>query len=241
VGHGVRRADDAHQHDSTKADLNPLELNGIYEHLFVMGTLLQSESSLDVFAEGYRPWPALEVARKWYTDNRPTDKPDDLGVKRREQLRDCTNHGAEYVAILKEILSLFGAGIHESLKRTIMGDFLEVTKGCKAQSELEPWMKARCPPPPCAQQPRRAPIRSHEVFRPSLPNHDPQQPQQPRARWLQQHLQTTARPRSKDKEDRRENEGGCSGGRRHRRPKAASCDFESEQREEEVVWGESHS
>jgi hypothetical protein len=41
--------------NSTHVDLNPLELNEIYDHLWVMGTLLQSGNSLDILAEGFRP------------------------------------------------------------------------------------------------------------------------------------------------------------------------------------------
>jgi hypothetical protein len=46
------------------------------------------------------------------------------------------------VVILKEVLSLAGAGIHESLERA-MGDSLEATNGRKALSKLEPWVRAR--------------------------------------------------------------------------------------------------
>ena len=44
--------------------------------------------------------------------------------------------------MLKEVLALFGEGIRESLQRT-MGDFLEATKGAKAESQLEDWERQK--------------------------------------------------------------------------------------------------
>ena len=44
--------------------------------------------------------------------------------------------------MLKKIFNLFGEGIHESLERT-MGKYLEATRGSMAESQLQPWMKAR--------------------------------------------------------------------------------------------------
>jgi hypothetical protein len=127
--------------NSTDVELNPLELNGIYDHLWAMGTLLQSDNSLDILAEDYRPWPKVESAAKFYA-RRASDAAPNLGAKRRELLREFKKDNADYVIILKEVLSLFGAGIHESLQRT-MGDFLEATNGRKSLSKLEPWMKKR--------------------------------------------------------------------------------------------------
>jgi hypothetical protein len=83
--------------------------------------LLQSDESLNVLAEGFRPWPKLEKAAKWYND-RATEDPDNLGVMLGELLRDYKKDDVEYMTILKKVLSLFGEGIHESLERT-MGDF----------------------------------------------------------------------------------------------------------------------
>ncbi len=37
--------------------LNPMELNDLYDHLWNMGSLLQTEDALDVIEDLYRPWP----------------------------------------------------------------------------------------------------------------------------------------------------------------------------------------
>lgn len=126
--------------NSTTVELNPLQLNETYDHLWAMGEVLMGDTPFDVLAEGYRPWPEVEAMRSTYT----TWGKDELAKKRLEQLRGYASRAdaAKYVPILKEVLALFGKGIHESLTRT-MGDYLEATDGCMAQSKLEPWMKAR--------------------------------------------------------------------------------------------------
>ncbi len=40
-------------------DLNPMEICDIYEHVWNVGTLLQSDECLSVLADGYRPWPKV--------------------------------------------------------------------------------------------------------------------------------------------------------------------------------------
>ena len=45
-----------------------------------------------------------------------------------------------YVAVLREVLALFGKGIHESLTRT-MGQYLEATGGRLANSNKSNWEK----------------------------------------------------------------------------------------------------
>jgi hypothetical protein len=46
----------------------------------------------------------------------------------------------KYTEVLKEILSLFGEGMHESLTRT-MGEYLEVTCGRLSNSNKSEWEK----------------------------------------------------------------------------------------------------
>ena len=126
--------------NSKSVELDPLQLNVIYDELWKVGTLLQSEAAFDIFLADYRPWDAVEGLTTWYARRRVCA----LSKKRRELLRayDSREDAAEFTPLLKKVLALLGAGIHESLKRT-MGDYLEATNGCHAQSKLEPWMKAR--------------------------------------------------------------------------------------------------
>ncbi len=41
--------------NSKGLELNPMELNGLYENLYDLGIMLQGDSSLLVFEKGYRP------------------------------------------------------------------------------------------------------------------------------------------------------------------------------------------
>ncbi len=39
--------------------LTPLEINDLYDHLWNVGVVLQSEDSLQIFEDGWRPWPRV--------------------------------------------------------------------------------------------------------------------------------------------------------------------------------------
>ncbi len=68
-----------------------------------------------------------------------------------------------YVALLREVLEVFGKGIHESLTRT-MGQYLEVTGGRLAnsnKSDLEKDIAARMI---CTNNPAEAPFATVRAF-----------------------------------------------------------------------------
>jgi hypothetical protein len=44
---------------NTKAILNPIELNDLYDHLWNVGVLLQSEDCLNILNLDFRPWPRV--------------------------------------------------------------------------------------------------------------------------------------------------------------------------------------
>ncbi len=48
--------------DSGK-NFDPMELCEIYEHVWNVGILLQSEECLTILDEGYRPWPKVETCK----------------------------------------------------------------------------------------------------------------------------------------------------------------------------------
>ena len=102
-----------------------MELNDLYDHLWNVGVLLQSENCLEVFQEEYRPWPKLHegdtVSTQFYT-RLETNKVADMAelhefTKRKDVLR--------YTQELRTQLALFGTGIKKSLQRT-MGHYLQV-------------------------------------------------------------------------------------------------------------------
>jgi hypothetical protein len=126
--------------NSTSVELSPLQLNRIYDELWKVGVLLQSDDAFDFLAEDYRPWAEVYGLASWYNKRRLCE----LSMKRRDLLRAHGSRGDtdKFTPILKNVLAIGGAAIHESLTRT-MGDYLEATNGRYAESKLEPWMKAR--------------------------------------------------------------------------------------------------
>jgi hypothetical protein len=52
-------------------DLNPMELNDVYEEVWNVGVLLMSDEALSILDEDYRPWPIVkegtEESRHFYT------------------------------------------------------------------------------------------------------------------------------------------------------------------------------
>ena len=51
-------------------NLNPMQLNEIYEQLWNVGTLLRSDEALHILEDGFRPWPKVqegtEASEKFY-------------------------------------------------------------------------------------------------------------------------------------------------------------------------------
>jgi hypothetical protein len=43
-----------------KLALNPMDLNDLYEEVWNVGALLQTEDSLSVMEDGFRPWPRVK-------------------------------------------------------------------------------------------------------------------------------------------------------------------------------------
>jgi hypothetical protein len=95
--------------DST-LNLNPLEINDLYDYLWDVGSLLQCEESLTIFEDGWWPWARVkggtEASRKFY-EVRDRHKERDMDVLRKFKGRDDID---EYTIILRKVLSLFGEG-----------------------------------------------------------------------------------------------------------------------------------
>ena len=52
--------------NSTTVELSPVELNAVYDKLHELGTLLQGPNALDIFKDGYRPWPVHTDSSRWH-------------------------------------------------------------------------------------------------------------------------------------------------------------------------------
>ena len=124
--------------NSKGLEINPLELNSIYEYLHDLGTMLQSESCFQVFADEFRPWPHVYKnkgrSKKFYGGVDANLKRD-LERLRINQEREDAN---QYKSILREVFGCFGYGIIDSLEYT-MKDYLHQTDGPLRNDLREPW------------------------------------------------------------------------------------------------------
>ena len=95
--------------DST-LNLNPLEINDLYDYLWDVGSLLECEESLTIYEDGWRPWARVkggtEASMKFYAVH-DRHKQRDMDILRKYKGRTDI---AEYKIILQKVLSLFGAG-----------------------------------------------------------------------------------------------------------------------------------
>jgi hypothetical protein len=119
-------------------ELNPLELNDLYEHLWAVGNLLKGPDALEILEDEFRPWPKVRIhevfSQKFYEvhDRKKTEELTQLRLYENRLDHDT------YKVVLFEVFVLFGEGIHESLTRT-MGHYLEATHGEKRNSNLTEW------------------------------------------------------------------------------------------------------
>ena len=137
--------------------LNPMELNDLYDHLWNMGSLLQTEDALDVIGDLYRPWPRCrynEGPSKLYYTHLEKHK----AAERAELRAFETKSDVEmYKPILIEVLNLFGTAIHTSLERT-MGKYLKATDGI-FRNELRPdWQLEKVSLLLCTNNPAERPF-----------------------------------------------------------------------------------
>ena len=129
--------------NSKGLELGPLELNVIYEQLYDVGIVLQSENCMVVFDPKFRPWPHI------YQDKNRSKKFYVHLEKHRERdmnkLRAFKGRADEekYTGMVKRVLGLFGKGIITSLEYT-MKDYLRQTDGRLQTGTREPWEREKC-------------------------------------------------------------------------------------------------
>ena len=122
--------------NSKGLELNPIELNILYEKLYDVGTLLQTEDALKILEPSFRPWPHIFQnngrSKKFYTNIEKTLASD------MKLLRSFCGRADEekYRLMLLAVFKLFGKGIVDSLEYT-MKDYLKQTNG-EYQTEGRP-------------------------------------------------------------------------------------------------------
>ncbi len=101
---------------TTGLEINSLELNYIYEYLYDLGIMLQTESCFQVFDDEFRSWPHLYKnkgrSKKFYAGVDSNLKSDLQRIRLNPERED----NEEYNSLMREVLGCFGFGIVESLR-----------------------------------------------------------------------------------------------------------------------------
>jgi hypothetical protein len=144
-------------------NLNPLELNDLYDNLWDVGELLLGEDALDILEEGWRPWPRVKEGSEasWdFYDILDRYKARDLEILKRYRTRADVE---QYTSMLKTVLALFGEAIKESLTRT-MADYLEATGGRLRNANKTEFEKAIASRMICTNNPVEEPFATARAF-----------------------------------------------------------------------------
>ena len=121
--------------NATVVDLNPIELHEVLDSLWDFADVLKGDEPFQVLHAGYRPWPKLRqghvVMQAWYDKREPRHQ------REIQTLREYRGSHSEpaYLAVLRDVLQMFGSSVHVSLERS-MKDHLEHTTGPRASSKL---------------------------------------------------------------------------------------------------------
>jgi hypothetical protein len=114
--------------NSKGLEIDPLTLNGLYEDLYDVGVLMQTDKALVLLEPNFRPWPHLyqnkQRSAKFYTHlERNLDA--DMVLLRAYKARENVE---TYENMLRKVVGFFGQGIKASLEYT-MKDYLKQTNG----------------------------------------------------------------------------------------------------------------
>jgi hypothetical protein len=156
--------------NSTGLEIDPLTLNEIYEHLYDLGKVLQTDQALTIFDPMFRPWPHIyhnkERSKKFYTRLERDLNADMTKLRAYKERADLE----KYEAMLKKVLQVFGEGIIASLEFT-MKDYLKQTKGRLRTEVREEWELKRCRAMMCHNNAAERPfavLRQYKRLYPSL-------------------------------------------------------------------------
>jgi hypothetical protein len=108
--------------------LSPIALNGLYEYMYDLGLMLQTDTSLSVFDDYFRPWPHIYLDRgraKMFYKGMDANLQQDITMLRNFEARVDS---VKYIGLIRTVLKLFGMGIIDSLTHT-MKKYLRQTNG----------------------------------------------------------------------------------------------------------------
>ena len=114
--------------NSKGLEIDPLTLNEIYENLYDVGLLMQTDKALILLQPYFRPWPHIyqnkKRSSKFYQDLEYTLEADMAKLRAYSGRADVK----KYEDMLRTVIGLFGQGIIASLEFT-MKDYLKQTNG----------------------------------------------------------------------------------------------------------------
>jgi hypothetical protein len=94
--------------NSNGLELNPLELNYLYEDLYDLGVMLQGQTSMRVFDNGFRPWPHVYKNKgrsaNFYQKIDLNLENDLARIRNYSDREDCD----KYCGLLRQVLACFG-------------------------------------------------------------------------------------------------------------------------------------
>jgi hypothetical protein len=145
-------------------------LHEIYEHLYDLGKLLQTDQALTIIEPMFRPWPHIyqnrERSKKFYTR---LERDLEADMTRLRAYKDRVDL-EKYEAMLKKVLQLFGEGIIASLEFT-MKEYLRQTKGSLRTEVRQEWELKMCRAMLCHNNAAERPfavLRQYKRLYPSL-------------------------------------------------------------------------
>jgi hypothetical protein len=156
--------------NSKGLELNPMALNIVYEHLYDVGALLQTDAALSIFEPGFRPWPHIYQgkgkSKRFYT---ALERDLDSDMANLRAFRGRSDE-TKYAGMLRTVLDLFGKGIIASLQYT-MKNYLHQTNGKLRNNMREQWEVDMCKAMLCHNNAAERPfavLRQYQRLYPSL-------------------------------------------------------------------------
>jgi hypothetical protein len=129
--------------NSTGLEIDPLTLNRIYESLYDVGCLMQTDKAMVLFESNFRPWPHIyqnkNRSKKFYKGLEHNLEEDLNRLRSYKERQDVE----KYDAMLRTVLKIFGQGIVASLEFT-MKDYLKQTNGHLRTDGREEWEVKAC-------------------------------------------------------------------------------------------------
>jgi hypothetical protein len=129
--------------NSKGLEIDPITLNRIYEDLYDVGCLMQTDQALVLLESNFRPWPHIyqnkNRSKQLYTHLEQNLEADLNNLRAYKGRQDAE----KYEEMLRTVLGIYGKGIVESLEFT-MKDYLKQTNGLLRTYVRASWEVEAC-------------------------------------------------------------------------------------------------